>query len=744
MDGLVEPGMSGRPSSHGKTSSPLLVVAPFYRNEQLVEPFSRSLLQCAEELRQLGARVIFYNDSPDYSHLATALEAARNQIGTAFPLAIHTNPQNLGWLKTCNLAMAEAEAAGADILLFNSDTRITPGAISEMVRIAQLDPMIGFVNPRSNNATLASFPHDSRPGATMDEQIACFRAASATLPDLTYVPTSIGFAMLIRNAILREFGYFDEAYGGGYNEENDLVMRASRCGYRAVLANHAYVWHEGEQSLGASSSSKRLVEAANRKILLARYPEYASLTASWSQGVETTAEKLLPTLVPGPDGRLDIAFDASHFGSYHNGTIKGGIQVIQYMSRVATHFNLHVLCERAAYDFHGLAETDVKRVDPHGPERFAAIFRIGQPFDWEALLRLSQKSAVIGVFMLDTIALDCGHLHDPEVARMWDFVFKHADFVVYNSAFTARQFELRFPDARNMRSVVSHHSLNTRDYLPPLASGPEDELIAALPQNYVLVAGNQYPHKAVGDAANRIAAALPNLPVVALGVTKDDLQLHGAGAGQPAPLGPRNTKLDNLPNLHGLLVGQISDAAMIELQSRARVVVMPSHYEGFGIPLLNALALQRPFIARRLPPLVEINEGLGRDPNVHFFDTTDDLIDLLRDPPEWRDRPDTPHLAQDGERTARDLVSIIEDAISAASYESILARCRAIQIVFRSGPGSPAAVNDPDSAARRLGQATERVMRPLMRVPFIYGAFRLAFRAARAARRSLASLRRSE
>ncbi len=42
--------------------------------------------------------------------------------------------------------------------------------------------------------------------------------------------------MYIKWQILADLGVFDEIYGLGYNEENDLIMRANRCGYRAVIA----------------------------------------------------------------------------------------------------------------------------------------------------------------------------------------------------------------------------------------------------------------------------------------------------------------------------------------------------------------------------------------------------------------------------------------------------------------------------------------------------------------------------
>jgi GT2 family glycosyltransferase len=722
---------------HDAVGAALIIAVPFYRNEHLVDPFIRALQTCAAEIRALNARVILFDDSPDHPALGAALDQAATAIGGAFRVAVRHNSTNLGWLRTCNIAMAEADAAGADVLLFNSDTVIFPGALREMARIARLDAMIGFVNPRSNNATLATLPIGLPPATAPAEAHAQYRAASRTLPDLTYVPTAVGFALLIRHVILAEFGYFDETYGGGYNEENDLIMRAARCGYRAVLANHAYVWHQGEASLGATNDSMTLKEAANREILLRRYPEFARITEAWFTGDEHLAERLLSALVPGPDGRLTVAFDFSSFGNFHSGTYKAGLQFLKHANVWRRKFNVVVLCHPAVYDFHGMAATGVPRAEPHGPETYAAVFRVGQPFDWDSPRRLAAKGAVTGVFMLDTIALDCSHLYDAASFDIWQHVIDHSDFIAYNSEFTARQFEMRFANVRRRPSVVAMHSLEPNDYAP--ADGKPSRVVTSMPADCILVVGNQYPHKAVGDAANRIARAYPDRQVVALGVTREQTDRQGAPPGEHAPLGPQNAQLEDLPNLHGLAVGELSDDDVTALHRKASAIVMPSHYEGFGMPILISLALKKPVFARRIPSVQEIHQKLDRDPNLHLYETTPDLIRSLRTLPVWQDRPEVRELMMDGDRLAADILGVMERCIAEANYPRILERVRAINSLF--GALNRITVTQvvthesyAESAAYRLGRAAERVFRPILKVPVFYQAVRAAYRIARLGR----------
>ena len=259
----------------------LLIAVPFYKNEELVAPLLESLIDCAADLAEIGAEVVLFDDSPGYAPLQEALEAILPRAQAAFACRLVRNEVNLGFVQTMNGAIAEAVARRLDLVLLNSDTIVHPGAFPEMLRIAALDPMIAFVNPRSDNATLATLPIAHRStAADAAFDAAPYAALAARLPELSYVPTAVGFCMLIRWHILAEFGGLDPIFGAGYNEENDLVMRAGRCGYRAALANQAFVRHRGEASFSLAEISKSVLEPANRAILDARYPEYGAVTAA--------------------------------------------------------------------------------------------------------------------------------------------------------------------------------------------------------------------------------------------------------------------------------------------------------------------------------------------------------------------------------------------------------------------------------------------------------------------------------
>jgi hypothetical protein len=71
------------------------------------------------------------------------------------------------------------------------------------------------------------------------------------------------------------------------------------------------------------------------------------------------------------------------------------------------------------------------------------------------------------------------------------------------------------------------------------------------------------------------------------------------------------------------------------LYAGATSVLFPSHYEGFGLPIMHALAYKKPVIARSLPSAREIKERAVDGANIHLFDTTAAMVSHGISNPRW-------------------------------------------------------------------------------------------------------------
>src|SRR5262249_3524184 len=76
----------------------------------------------------------------------------------------------------------------------------------------------------------------------------------------------IGFCLLIRREVLERIGGFDERYGLGFLDDDDLSLRARQAGFRLLVALNAFVHHFGGRTfLGLGIDRGRQMER-NRAI----------------------------------------------------------------------------------------------------------------------------------------------------------------------------------------------------------------------------------------------------------------------------------------------------------------------------------------------------------------------------------------------------------------------------------------------------------------------------------------------
>lgn len=237
-----------------------------------------SLRICIDSLKEhLDRRhtVLLLNDcGPDSATIEKSILAA---IKGHPNFTYAKNSTNLGFLKTCNRAVLELDSTSNDILLLNSDTKVTAGFLEEMLTVLYVSDTHGCVAPRSSNATIVTIPFIPRSpieDRNQEYAAAVHQKVSQYLPRYWVAPVAVGFCMLIRRELIRRFGLFDEVYGLGYGEENDFCMRINQHGFSCVISNHSFVYHYESRSF--TSERRKILVQKNEIELLRRYPHYYS------------------------------------------------------------------------------------------------------------------------------------------------------------------------------------------------------------------------------------------------------------------------------------------------------------------------------------------------------------------------------------------------------------------------------------------------------------------------------------
>ncbi|HWM34290.1 MAG TPA: glycosyltransferase [Pseudolysinimonas sp.] len=136
------------------------------------------------------------------------------------------------------------------------------------------------------------------------------------------------------------------------------------------------------------------------------------------------------------------------------------------------------------------------------------------------------------------------------------------------------------------------------------------ELAQHATADYVLCVGNLTPSKNLAPVTRALAAA--GIPVVVV------------GANPGSRVFASETTLA-APGIH--LAGRLSDAELALLLRNARALVFPSLYEGFGLPLVEAQALECPVIASDRASIPEV----AGDGAVYFDPTRpQDAVERVR------------------------------------------------------------------------------------------------------------------
>jgi GT2 family glycosyltransferase len=578
---------------------PIDIIIPVYKNVALVKDCLESLRRNLGEIAAYEPRIVVINDSPDdqpvTEYLAAAKRAGRIDI-------LISNEKNVGFVRSVNKGIAEARMRGAHAILVNSDTVTFENTLAEMVGVLLLDEQIGFVSPRSNNASICTFPQTPHAlaGTTIDPASchSVWASVAHHLPRYTFTPTAVGFYMLIKSKILDDFGGLDEIFDVGYEEENDLVLRANKVGFRSVLANHAFAYHAGSASFLLRDIDLTEHRSGNLHKMMERHPEFLPLVMQYQASAKYRAEQMLRNLVRDDAGRLNLVVNLLSMGPAFNGTNELILNVLKFLNECATdRFNITLLARANVASFHGFEQFDCLAWTEEVQSKYAIAVSFGQPYDLHSI-NIMEMLAPINVYgMLDVISWDCGYLRvEQQIDSLWNYVAKSANGLMYISGFSKQIFERSFP--------VSAESLAYSRLLPTkVAAYAERYANARTGARHVFVAGNHFKHKDSLRAAKQLAEALPSLQFVVLGDGSE--QQHG--------------------NIINLQAGNVSDEDMIATIAEASVVVLPSYYEGFGFSIMHALALGKPVVARDIPSTREILKSFGKVEGVILFKKNSDM-----------------------------------------------------------------------------------------------------------------------
>ncbi|HSB62562.1 MAG TPA: glycosyltransferase family 1 protein [Thermoanaerobaculia bacterium] len=214
-------------------------------------------------------------------------------------------------------------------------------------------------------------------------------------------------------------------------------------------------------------------------------------------------------------------------------------------------------------------------------------------YPWNVAYPLLSCGAIV-VTMHDVVPVV---LPDPRRSRWWKNLrwrrryaatARRATVIMADSAFTAREVGrvLGFPSRRIRVTPLAADDLP----VPPVAGDAAALARLGVTSPFFLAVGAADPRKNLAllyGAMQRVVLSTPPASLVLAGPRR--------GSDPPAPSAPWVRTL-----------GFVSDSDLAVLYRRATALVMPSIYEGFGLPVLEAMRLGGPVICARASSLPEV------------------------------------------------------------------------------------------------------------------------------------------
>lgn len=164
---------------------------------------------------------------------------------------------------------------------------------------------------------------------------------------------------------------------------------------------------------------------------------------------------------------------------------------------------------------------------------------------------------------------------------------RRAAFLLTNSCFSQTEIA-RYTGLRHSRMTVVYPGV---DHIVPVAVGQIDPAVQKVPQRpFVLAVSSVNPNKNFGAVVRA-------------------LELMGPDAPECVVVGPFNSKVFESAKLDMtkiIYLGYVSDQTLTSLYQRALCLVFPSHYEGFGLPPVEAMRMGCPVVVSQSSCLPEV------------------------------------------------------------------------------------------------------------------------------------------
>lgn len=611
-----------------KTVRPVTIVVPILDDPSSLELCLASIIQNVD--LSVHSVVIVIDGGPRADEIESTVLGTIAGISS---IHCYRNVNMLGYSGSCNRVVFELDSSDNDVLLLNSDVTLTPGALDELVEVLGAADQHGAVSPRGNDGGIASFPYFRRSFVARAVEIngegqagedsRGFGAVSGLLPRWYLSPVAFDYCLLVRRSLITNYGLFDLAFGEACAAVGDFCMRINAAGFSSLIANRAFLPRVRQETSASELDPK--VSTPAQEMLVKRYPFFTDALNTFISFGFSAADVFAE--IVASHTHMSVLVDIRYLSHAYNGSSMYALSFLRALSRATLPDNVSVT---VAAPTEAIAFFDLPRYGLHlvPYQQLSGVFDVGIALapvnNVSQLIHLNDHCARWVVTHFDLIQARAWQLtlRDPMLPVIVEQGLAHADRIITLSEFSLDDAEAYYPALAEGLSerAESVHLGSTRDaacgHLGVALGSDLPSRVASIVGggSYLVVLGNSFPHKQVALAARALESL--DTPVIAFG------------------------PIDGLPETPARAIatsGVLSNSAMEKIIGGAALVIFPSAYEGYGLPIPESLDFGVPVVAFDTVVSREVVDGLGGRDAVRFFTRFDELAAVVSEALEDED-----------------------------------------------------------------------------------------------------------
>ncbi|MBO8130497.1 MAG: glycosyltransferase [Candidatus Marinimicrobia bacterium] len=181
------------------------------------------------------------------------------------------NNTNVGFSKGANQGLSFAN--GKYLMVINNDVLVPPEWLEKMIKPFEIDESIGLVGPLTNWISGLQMVENVQYENPEDFEEYAMRISEARKYKYTPRRRIAGFAMMINRRLYDAIGGFDENFVGGNYEDDDYCLRASKAGFKIVVAENVFMHHYGSATFKSNKINYEKSIEMNKEIFKKKWQD---------------------------------------------------------------------------------------------------------------------------------------------------------------------------------------------------------------------------------------------------------------------------------------------------------------------------------------------------------------------------------------------------------------------------------------------------------------------------------------